>query len=302
MAKKRTLIFLFGALLMLAACGSSAPTTTAASEASTSATDTAETNTAEPDETSEDISDAPASLAIADDETPVDEDTDGGDTPGDEQSTTTSTTTTSTTTTTEAVVPTCSAPELQAHFVDVALDDPDGGLNMRSAPGPTNSILNTFARGKELITTGECTPVGTTEWWQVTTSDGGETGWVSSRFLTDTPVESMELGARIEDPDLDGLASESLDATIDLLADRYGFGGDRVVTFIDGAGADAQGGSATYEVTGLKDDAIGGYRFEIDYFFVKSEPQALEIIGIDPFRVTTQAICNRGVTPDGLCI
>ncbi len=283
MATKKPLTFLFGALLLLSACGSSdLDSQTAIDPTATEGVSTVV----------EVVSDDPESLPVTGDVVSQDVDGDLGSGSPDQDSTTT---------TTEAPVATCATPA-QSHFVDVAIDDPDGGLNMRSGPGPSNSIVNTFAPGEELLTTGACAFVGATQWWQVATTDGAEIGWVSSSFLSDTEIVSPVLGARIDDPDLDGLASESAEATVELLADRYGFDDDRVITFIEGGAADSQGGSVIYEVTGLKDDAISGYRFEIDFFFVRSGEQADQIDGIDPFGVAVRAICNRGITPDGLCI
>ena len=306
MAKKRHLIFFISAMMFLAACGSSEFTTgdASATQAETASVDDSTTvDTDSADDLEEDISDAPDSLAIADDG--GDGETDAGDDTDDDTALTpdTTTTTSTTTTTTTVVVPTCTAPELHAFAVDVEDDDPDGGLNMRSGPGANNPVINTFARFKELISTGECEVVGSTDWWQVTTSDGGETGWVNSNFLADPPaVVDPVLGAVFEESNLSALGGGWSEDIADSLAARYGFPDDAQIVKLSEEGLDAQGGTATYWMNGLRDDSLVGYRFVIDYFFEKSEPNGDEILGIEPFRITRQLLCARGVTPDGLCI
>ena len=296
MAKLRNSIFLVIGIVILAACGSTeANDPLAGAEAPDPVVETDDSLV----DDSANISEAPEAIATAD------------QTAQSVEATTTTTTapteTTSTgvpsttTTTTEAPVETCSAPT-QAVTVDVALDDADGGLNMRSGPGTSNEVIATFARGKELFTTGECTPVNATDWWQVTTSDGGQTGWVSSRFLTDSSPLDFVLGPRVDDPNVDGLEATTSQGTIEILAERYGFDEDAVITLIQEGADDAQGGTAVYEITGLKDDAIDGYRFEILYFFTHADADAFVINGIDPARVETRVICSRAITPEGLCI
>lgn len=271
MTRQRALHLLLGGLLLLAACGSDAVNETAA--------DSTTTSTGISDV--EQVSDAPESVAL-------------GDATAEDEPTTTETTTP------EAVV--CTAPEVQGHFVDVAIDDPDGGLNVRSGAGAANDIIATYPRGSELITTGQCTTVDTATWWEITATDGSESGWVASRFLSELPVFNPGLGAEIIDPDLAGLAATDTDAVIELLADRYGFDADRTITTIDVVGQDAQGGTATYEVTGFQDDASDGFIFEIDFIFTFADSDSSEVSGVEPTRVTTRALCTRGVTDDGLCV
>ena len=197
---------------------------------------------------------------------------------------------------------TCSAPALQGHFVDVAIEDPDGGLNLREAPGANNSILATVERGNELIPTGECEVVGSTAWWQVTNTDGSLIGWVSSRFLSDIPLLSPGLGRVMADADNVGIFAETIEGLAAQLAIIYGFGEDVTITQIgDLEGNDASSGTATYDLTGLRDDSSNGYRVDI-LFFIERDESGEELFGFSATRIDRQALCSRGVTDDGLCV
>ncbi len=201
----------------------------------------------------------------------------------------------------------CIAPENELRFVDVPLDDPDGGLNLRSLPGADNEVLATFPRSSTLVTTGGCQTVGTFEWWEVVPGDGEETsdvGWVSSRFLSDIPVFNPGLGKAFPDTENVGIGGDTLDELAANLAEEYGFDDDVVITMVgEVVGQDAQGGSVVYDLTGLKDDASNGYRLEIDFIFDKNEDEnAGEIEGYTAARITSYDLCSRGVTEDGLCL
>ncbi|MFT7475657.1 MAG: hypothetical protein ACI81L_002597 [Verrucomicrobiales bacterium] len=197
---------------------------------------------------------------------------------------------------------TCEAPDKQPHYVDVPLDDPDGGLNVRSNAGIDNPVLVTIGRSTELISTGGCETLGNLDWWEVTTSDGSSTGWVSSRFLSDLPVFNPGLGKAIVDTDNIGIGGETVDELMGNLAEKYGFEEDVVVTLIgEPIGQDAQGASVVYELTGLKDDASNGYRIEMDVLFDKTEENGEEIVSFTALKITNYALCTRGVTEDGLC-
>lgn len=292
--------------LLASACGSTPPeslanaeTTTTTAAVDSAADGAVETAAAAGSEVDEQVSGDAQPISSNEPETD-----NGASTPEDETPEVTTTTEAETpeeNTTTTAPVETCEAPELTAFYVDVALDDPDGGLNVRSGPGTSNAVVDTFARGKELIPTGECEVVGSTEWWAVNASDGFFLGWTSSRFLTDVQLFDPELGASMADTNLIGFEAGSIEELVELLADNLGFDDDRVITFIDGGGIDAIGAEGTWDITGLKDDSIGGYQVHIGYDFVKDE-NAENVLGVIIRRVDKAPLCNRGVTPDGLCI
>jgi len=312
MTNYRVLPLIIGTVIFLAACTNTEDTTNPAAPSDPVSTTTAQAATNEPIADQElvvaerapdleDVSIPPAGIASTNDGT-----TDLVSDP-------------STTTTPEAPITTipeendgaplveprlCVAPEvLQSHYVDVAADDSDGGLNVRELPGVDNAVIATLARGTEVFTLEGCGAVGATDWWQITTSVGDTTGWVSSDFLSETFVPTPGLGRWMTDTENVDRTAETLDELIAEIADSYGFDDDRVITLIGEVQiADAVGGEVTYDITGLKDDSVNGFRVNINFFFEKSEPDALEIIGFRAVRITNWALCSRGVTDDGLCI
>jgi len=222
------------------------------------------------------------------------------------ESTTTSTevdeTTTEPTVVDEVTEEPCTDPPAanDLRWVDVSLDDPDGGLNARDGAGTDNEILAVFPRRTELFTTGGCALDG--DWWEVTTGDGSVTGWVASRYLSDIPVEHGGIGNEIDDPDSVGLEAETLVELVRMIAESYGHDEDLTITQVgQPEGMDAIGGTGTWDTAGLKDDASLGYRIIVDFEFLKDEDNGGEIVGFRAARVTNSAICSRGLTDDGLC-
>ena len=196
----------------------------------------------------------------------------------------------------------CIAPATQEFYVDVPPDDPDGGLNIRVAPGVPNDIVGVSPRSSALVTTGACATLGSVDWWKVETVDDGIDGWVSSRFLSEFTVFNPGVGKAIDDPASVGASAETLEALAALIAESYGFDDDRVITMTsDEPAIDAQGGAATFEMTGLKDDASNGFIVEIIFVFDKNEGDGGEIESFTATKVTNYALCSRGVTDTGLC-
>lgn len=186
-------------------------------------------------------------------------------------------------------------------WVDVSLDDPDGGLNVRTDAGTDNEIVAVFPRRSELFTTGGCQSDGA--WWEVTTGDGAVTGWVASRYLSDVPVFHGGIGNEFSDTDNEGLEAETLEALVTLIAESYGHDEDLTILQIgEIEAADAIGGTGTWDTNGLKDDASSGFRIIVEFEFVKDEDNGGEIVGYRADRITNAAICSRGLTDDGLCL
>lgn len=194
----------------------------------------------------------------------------------------------------------CDSPTREEYYVDVALDDPDGGLNMRTAPGVEHDIVGVFPRSDGLRPTGACATLDTVDWWKMTSGDGVVEGWVSSRYLSEFLVFNPGVGKAIDDLDNIGATAPTLEELAADIAESYGFDGDVMITMTSDAPAiDAQGGSATFEMTGLKDDASNGYIVDIDFTFDKDAEG--EIDGVTATKVTNYSLCTRGVTEDGLC-
>ncbi|MGI9605393.1 MAG: SH3 domain-containing protein [Acidimicrobiales bacterium] len=203
-------------------------------------------------------------------------------------------------TTTSVAAPTCEAPVDQLHFVDVDIDDPDGGLNMRSAAGVENDIVGVFPRSSELTALGPCELISTFSWWEVRNPDDGLTGWVSSRFLSDLPVFDPGPGAPFNDDDIVGLEAPTLDALALAIATSYGFDEDATISPLgDPVGIDAQGGEVSYRAVGLKDDAIEGYQFDIGFLLIRDNEDELIAHRVASLLVTP--LCRRSVTDAGLC-
>jgi len=83
-----------------------------------------------------------------------------------------------------------------SYLVDVSLDDPDGGLNLRAGIGTANDVVLVLPLGTEVEPTGLCglAPDGST-WWEVRPlASESISGWVSSAFLASRVVQDCEAG------------------------------------------------------------------------------------------------------------
>jgi len=196
----------------------------------------------------------------------------------------------------------CTSPIDEEWYVDVALDDPDGGLNMRVAPTLASEIIEVFPRSSAVLTMGTCATLGAFDWWKVANVQGSLEGWVSSRFLSELPVFNPGLGGAINDLENVGTSADSLDDLAAQLATAYGFDEDVVITtVVEPEAIDAVGGTTTYDLTGLKDDASNGYRLEIDFVFDKNESEEGELVSYTAIKITSYDLCSRGVTEEGIC-
>lgn len=303
MSLHRSLIPLAVAFSLIAAACGSTPETLASTEGSADV------------ESAEQVSDDAVALESGNDQ--IDVDADNSRTIGDQAEQSTTTTDDSTDTTTSTVpestpdstetttpAPTCVAPDRQPRWVDVAIDDPDGGLNVRTGAGANNAVLFTVSRGKQLITLSDCETVGTTEWWKVTTSDGSQTGWASSQFLSADSVSVITEGQWINDTENVGLKAETLQELSWKIAEAYGLEeGSRLINTVgEPEFHDAVGGNVEYMMLGLRDDSTDGYRIELLFQFDKDEANNGEVVGYIATRITAYPQCIRGVTADGICI
>lgn len=205
---------------------------------------------------------------------------------------------------------TCEAPELVGFFVDVAADDPDGGLNMRATAGPDGAVVATIARGGELITRGECEVIAGREWWLMTVTDGSQDGWVAARFLSNeslsddsgNPEYTPGVGNPVNDTDNVGVSAATLEELVEIIAQSYVPAENLVITeIVEPSAADATGGEATYEATGLRDHSTNGYVLELAFSFDRNEDGG-EIVGYTATRITASPLCTRAVSPDGQCV
>ncbi len=212
---------------------------------------------------------------------------------------------TTTTTTSEPEV-SCVSPVGEERWVDVDVDDPDGGLNIRDNAGVSGSVQWTMPRGTTVVVTDQCETVGATDWWFVRPVVEADLngGWVSSKFLSTDPSTQFSpgLGKAINDTENVELKAETVEELAAKLAVIYGFDEDVTITEVGETEIhDAIGGDAVYDLTGAKDDASDGKRVAIS-FWVDRSADGNEFFGFIAKRIITQELCTRGVTEDGLCI
>lgn len=175
----------------------------------------------------------------------------------------------------------------------------DDVLNLRKLPGATQPVVSELApTADDLIATGRGRRVGTTIWWELTVA--GKTGWASARYLAyegDTTDETAaiveQLGSLPETEtmvDLGTLVAETLageavdDPDLSI----------RITLTVAPTVGDL--GEITYDVLGLPDDSVGGFRVH-----VFGTPSASgEGFILKSAEVTT--FCSRGAGSDGLCV
>ncbi len=173
--------------------------------------------------------------------------------------------------------------------VGVAHDDV---LNVRALPDAGSEIVTTLeplATGVEA--TGEGRLLPSSIWYEVKTGAG--TGWINAQFVAfiggtdDATAEFMDSGAPTSAETMVQLADQVADAFV--LDDDVG---TRIVQSVAPTVGDL--GEITYDVIGLGDDAVGGYRLHI--FGAPTE-------GGEGFEVKTierTYLCSRG-TDGELC-
>jgi hypothetical protein len=178
--------------------------------------------------------------------------------------------------------------------VGVAHDDV---LNVREGPGIIYDVTRALgATTSHIPVTGEARLLPTSVWYEVTTA--GETGWVSGAFIGlpgATDDATLEVYAMLGEP----LADDDLAALGATIANAFlgdeGFGWIALVEPSEG-GSPSAVSSITYDVIGLADDAIKGYRLVI---------YATQAVDGGPYTlhsVERVFICWRGVDADDLCV
>lgn len=231
----------------------------------------------------------------------------GGDT-GASTTTTEAATTSTTTPTTQPETTTTTAPatttttELAGEEIDfgpaegdevavigVAHDDV---LNLRSAPDANADILAEIPnRHDELIALGHTRNVGDAFWIEV--EYDGTTGWVHYSFIGYLGVTDDMTAAVIDELGETPVAETMLDigaAVAETFASEEPES-DIVLTVAPTVG---DLGEVTYDVIGIGDDAVRGFRVHV---FAQPED---ETFGLKSVEVTT--LCGRGVTAEGLCL
>lgn len=227
---------------------------------------------------------------------------DGTETSGttDTSSTTSSSTTTSTTTTTT----TSTTSDLPGEpFVGFAEDGDvlavmgvahDDKLNIREGPGTDQSLLTRVGPLEDDLTaTGRARILTRSIWYEVSTNDG-ITGWANSSFLgfmgavDDATAEFLDGG----DPPV----TETMQQMGELVA--AGFASTDPASDIVQSVAPTSGDlhEVTYDVIGIGDDSVSGYRLHI---FAVSNGDSDEGFTLKTIERTT--FCGRGLAGE-LCV
>jgi len=202
----------------------------------------------------------------------------------------TTTTVAAATTTTLAGVPIDLGPASGDLLAVVGLAH-DDVLNVRAAPGAFNPILDTIEPTGTTTATGTARDLGRAIWFEHDT--GEAVGWSNLSFAayaggTDDATEEV-LSVLGEIPIAESMGALGLIVAGSLASSEPA---SRIVMSV----APTQGdlGEVTYDVIGLGDDSVYGYR--------------LHILGeevIDGFSLDTverTALCSLGVDAEGLCV
>jgi len=172
--------------------------------------------------------------------------------------------------------------------VGVAHDDV---LNVREAPDAGSTIIETLDPTEMGVeATGEGRLLPSTIWYQVDTDSG--VGWVNARFVAfiggtdDATAEYIATGSPTN--------AETMVELADAVADAFIFDPD-VGTTVTQTVAPSVGDLAeiTYDIIGLGDDAVGGFRLHI---FATPVGEGFELKSIE-----RTLLCSRG-TAGELCV
>ena len=171
--------------------------------------------------------------------------------------------------------------------VGVAHDDV---LNVRMLPGLTEVIATLDPTRTDVVSAGEGRRLERTIWWKVDVD--GETGWVNAAYLA-------YLGA------VDDLTSVVVDAYGDYPAAATMAELGRIVAetmasddppsniVMTAAPSGGDLGEVTYDVVGLGDDSVAGYRLHV---FAMPDADGFTLKSVE-----ATALCSRGVA-EGVCV
>ena len=174
--------------------------------------------------------------------------------------------------------------------VGVAHDDV---LNVRAAPGTDADIVGELPpTATGLTATGRARSLPESVWYQVDVD--GVTGWISGAFvgylgLTDDATAEV-IAALGETPGAETMLDLGLIVAEATASDDPP---SRIVMSVSPTVGDL--GEVTYDVVGLGDDALGGYRLHV--FGDPAEGGEGFVLS----NVERTIICSRGVTDEGFC-
>jgi Bacterial SH3 domain len=171
--------------------------------------------------------------------------------------------------------------------VGVAHDDV---LNVRAGPGIVYDVVTTVDPEGSVTATGQARDIGRSIWYRV--GVGGTTGWVNSSFLA--------FGGATDDVTatvVDILGAYPSAATMEelgrIVAETHTSAEPVSTVVMSVAPSVGDLGEVVYDVIGLGDDAVYGYRLR-----VFADPITG---GFSLHTVERTDLCGRGVTLDALC-
>jgi len=164
-------------------------------------------------------------------------------------------------------------------------------LNVRAAPGVFNDVVDTIDPDGTSVALGSARDLGLAIWVEHDT--GSALGWSNYAFLafaggTDDATAEV-VGLLGEVPIADTMEALGL-----VVAESQASTDPRSFIVITVAASIGELGEVTYDVIGLGDDAVYGYRLH-----VVGEPIT---DGFSLRSVERTALCNRGVDDVGLCV
>jgi len=188
--------------------------------------------------------------------------------------------------------------------VNIPDDDADGGLVAHLSPGVDAVVTAVLPEGTGELQISGCQIANDGGvWWLV-----DDQGWVNSYYLEAVSGANPEWHPGLSDPldsewftALVGLEAPDLDTLTTLIGEALGGEAPSQVSLINFVALDAQGGTARFNIGGLQDDSVSGYRLDVPLAFVKDETAA-DIAGLRIASVTARAFCMRGVSDSGRCV
>lgn len=211
------------------------------------------------------------------------------------------TTTTAPPETTTTTAPTTTTTQLSGESIDFGPregDEPavigvahDDVLNLRSGPGADQEIVAEIPNLYDgLVALGNTRDLGDAFWIELEYE--GTTGWVHYSFVGYLGVTDDQTASVISDLGESPVAGTMLDIGL-IVAET--FTSDEPQSDVVLAVAPTVGdlGEVTYDVIGIGDDAVRGFRVHV---FGQPEDETFGLMAVE---VTT--LCGRGVTEDGLC-
>jgi hypothetical protein len=173
--------------------------------------------------------------------------------------------------------------------IGVAHDDV---LNLRAGPGATQEIVGEIPNLFEgLIAQGHTRDLGDSFWIEVQYE--GTVGWVHMSFIGYIGVTDDLTAAVLDQIGDSPVAETMLDIGL-IVAETFASDEPQSDIVLTVAPTVGDLGEVTYDVIGIGDDAVRGFRVHV---FGQPDDETFHVKAVE---VTT--LCGRGVTDDGLCV